>query len=355
LKVVYTALEGPEAATFVRGSGRLSGGVARIALDETFALVTNPDIGLTAQVTPRSPGAVLYVDSVTTKELVVRAVDGFDPNAAFDYIVHGLRIGFEEIPVIQPKGEGEDAPIPSMASYRSLLAEQPELKATTPLERFREIAARVEGIDASTIDLSQAKALVAAIHEFDPAVDAVPRAADALPPETGAAGVPGDAAVSAAPQAVTPEAGAASTPTGTAATAAASSASAGSELPPGAVLMPVTSETEPGDLLALDPEHPGALRLAASQADPGVVGVAAGPVQRAGGGALEVPVLGAGIVGLRADAGYGSIRPGDLLVSSPTPGHAMRAIEAIPGTIVGKALESLDAGTGTIRVLLMAR
>lgn len=46
---------------------------------------------------------------------------------------------------------------------------------------------------------------------------------------------------------------------------------------------------------------------------------------------------------------------GDLLVSSPTPGHAMRALEVVPGSIVGKALEPLDFGTGVIRVLLMPR
>jgi len=57
----------------------------------------------------------------------------------------------------------------------------------------------------------------------------------------------------------------------------------------------------------------------------------------------------------KVDAGYGSIRPGDLLTSSPTAGHAMRALETIPGTILGKALEPLDIGTGQIRVLLMLR
>ena len=33
----------------------------------------------------------------------------------------------------------------------------------------------------------------------------------------------------------------------------------------------------------------------------------------------------------------------------------MRADEAIRGTMVGKALEPLDAGVGTIRVLVMMR
>jgi hypothetical protein len=55
---------------------------------------------------------------------------------------------------------------------------------------------------------------------------------------------------------------------------------------------------------------------------------------------------------VRADATYGAIAPGDLLVSSPTPGHAMRAGAPAPGTVVGKALEGLEAGRGVIAVLV---
>jgi hypothetical protein len=68
------------------------------------------------------------------------------------------------------------------------------------------------------------------------------------------------------------------------------------------------------------------------------------------------PVAWAGVVSCRVDATYGSIAAGDLLVASATPGHAMRAPAApASGTIVAKALEPWSAGTGTIRVLVMAR
>ena len=63
----------------------------------------------------------------------------------------------------------------------------------------------------------------------------------------------------------------------------------------------------------------------------------------------------AGVVSCKVDATYGAIRPGDLLVTSPTPGHAMRAEVPLPGTMLGKALEPLDEGTGTIDVLVMLR
>ncbi len=63
----------------------------------------------------------------------------------------------------------------------------------------------------------------------------------------------------------------------------------------------------------------------------------------------------------KVDASYAAIKPGDLLTTSDTPGHAMKAqpveIEGIeiygPGTTIGKALEPLDSGTGTIEVLVM--
>ena len=66
-------------------------------------------------------------------------------------------------------------------------------------------------------------------------------------------------------------------------------------------------------------------------------------------------VVFAGLVKVRVDAHYGEIRPGDLLVTSPTPGHAMRAIEMLPGTIVGKAIDPLASGTGTIRAVVMLK
>jgi hypothetical protein len=67
-----------------------------------------------------------------------------------------------------------------------------------------------------------------------------------------------------------------------------------------------------------------------------------------------------GRVRIKVDAKYGAIRIGDLLVTSPTPGYAMRSKaikvggQAIhrPGTLLGKALEALPNGKGEILVLL---
>jgi len=67
-----------------------------------------------------------------------------------------------------------------------------------------------------------------------------------------------------------------------------------------------------------------------------------------------------GRVKVRVNANRYPIRIGDLLVTSDTPGVAMKSQpfrlhgQTIhrPGTIIGKALESLGRGEGTILVLL---
>jgi hypothetical protein len=52
----------------------------------------------------------------------------------------------------------------------------------------------------------------------------------------------------------------------------------------------------------------------------------------------------------------GAIAPGDLLVASSTAGHAMRAGSSPPqGAVIGKALGSLEEGTGVIQMLVMLR
>jgi hypothetical protein len=66
----------------------------------------------------------------------------------------------------------------------------------------------------------------------------------------------------------------------------------------------------------------------------------------------EVPLAVVGIAPCKVSAENGAIRPGDLLVTSGTPGHAMRDDRPSAGTILGKALEPMESGTGLIRVLV---
>jgi len=68
----------------------------------------------------------------------------------------------------------------------------------------------------------------------------------------------------------------------------------------------------------------------------------------------EVPLAVVGIVPCKATAENGPIAAGDLLVTSSTPGYAMKGTDRnrMLSAVVGKALEPLQKGTGVIQVLV---
>jgi len=61
-----------------------------------------------------------------------------------------------------------------------------------------------------------------------------------------------------------------------------------------------------------------------------------------------------GRVYVQADASSGAIKPGDLLTTSATPGHAMNVAEPgkAQGAILGKAMSALAEGKGVVLVTL---
>jgi hypothetical protein len=138
---------------------------------------------------------------------------------------------------------------------------------------------------------------------------------------------------------------------------------AGSFSPGGAdfaEMLPGDDGLEPGDVLAIGADGRLIRSVEAYQASvagvystaPGVVG-GAGEGQSAEG---KVPLAVGGVVPVKASAENGAIRPGDMLVASATPGHAMRAGARTPiGCVLGKALTGLSDGTGTVTILVMVR
>lgn len=139
-----------------------------------------------------------------------------------------------------------------------------------------------------------------------------------------------------------------------------------------AELFETDEEVEPGDVLVINEN--GKLKKSNKPNDTKVGGiVSSAPAILFEGSELQIapepfkfqkgikpPVALAGRVPCKVDASYGEIQPGDLLTTSPTPGHAMKAqpvniggIEIYrPGTIVGKALEPLKEGKGKILVFV---
>ena len=352
--IVYASLEGDEVGTYTRGTARLTDGEARIALGETFRWTTHPDVGLTAHLTPHGPTTGLYVASLTTEELVVREQDGGTSDVAFDYMVLGLRIGFEQSPAVRDKER--EAPIPDPTTVATFLSDRPELAAFTPLDRFRRMEATVRGVSTEEIDLTGSARLKQAI--LAAGSRGIGRNETPEPDRLGAGTAPEETETEATPRARRGTEGEQPSADDEAPAAGVETFPVASDTAVGAEPFPrfaVSGPVEAGALLVLDPQTPGVLRLAAAAADPNVVGVATEASRSAEGATVDVAVAGYGFVTVRADASYGPIVAGDLLTSSPTPGHVMQATVAVPGTIVGKALESLDAGTGSIRILVTPR
>jgi hypothetical protein len=70
--IVYAAIEGPEAAAYVRGTGRLVNGTATIDLPPHFVSIASSQ-GMTVQLTPNSSRSLgLAVDQKSTERIVVR-------------------------------------------------------------------------------------------------------------------------------------------------------------------------------------------------------------------------------------------------------------------------------------------
>src|SRR2546426_19225 len=115
-------------------------------------------------------------------------------------------------------------------------------------------------------------------------------------------------------------------------------------------------------VVIIDPKEPNRVAISDKAYDTRVAGVVSlQPGLLLGeAGEDKTKVAHSGRVKLKVDAGYGAVAVGDLLVTSPTPGSAMRSEPVTvggvalhrPGTLVGKALESLDTGQGEILVLL---
>jgi len=127
---------------------------------------------------------------------------------------------------------------------------------------------------------------------------------------------------------------------------------------------PMTNEylIEEGCVVVIDEDNPGQLKLSQTAYDSRVAGIVSGAggvnpgitlsMEEKLGEGHQVSLTGR--VYCKADATYGSIRPGDMLTTSNTPGHAMVATDRNRsyGAVIGKAMTSLDDGRGLVLVLV---
>ena len=128
----------------------------------------------------------------------------------------------------------------------------------------------------------------------------------------------------------------------------------------------VSEQVEPGDVLELDPNHPGQYRKSRGpcsalvagivSTDPGFILGSPATTEDSG---LSTPYKAllalVGIVPVKVIDEGGPIKPGDLLTTSSTLGYAMKWNLSMGerGTFIGKALEAFDGNEGVIKVLLM--
>jgi hypothetical protein len=117
---------------------------------------------------------------------------------------------------------------------------------------------------------------------------------------------------------------------------------------------------KPGTVMVLNDES--LLQPSGSPYDKRVVGVISGAgeyrpsivLDKQTSLANRVPIALVGKVFCQVTAEAGPIEVGDLLTTSDTPGHAMKAVDPMRsfGAVIGKALKPLSAGLGLIPILI---
>jgi hypothetical protein len=120
------------------------------------------------------------------------------------------------------------------------------------------------------------------------------------------------------------------------------------------------ARAEPGTVMVLSDD--GTVIACSTAYDKRVAGIVSGAgaykpgivLDRATQNDQRKPIALMGKVYCRVDAEYGAVSVGDLLTTSPTMGHAMRAADAGQafGAVIGKALRPLASGRGLIPVLI---
>ncbi len=126
---------------------------------------------------------------------------------------------------------------------------------------------------------------------------------------------------------------------------------------------PASEKLEPGMVVVIDRGNPGKLRMARAAYDRCVAGVVSGANNFSVGAVLgnlpgqaDAPAIAlSGRVYVSCDTTGGAIEPGDLLTTSDTPGHAMKASDSSlsHGAVIGKAMEPLASGKrGLVLVLV---
>lgn len=322
---VTYAIASPSVDVMIHGTAKLAAGETMVPFPPKFAELFSEAAPVTVFVSPVGQTAPLSVASSSARGFEIGGADGRATEAQFAWIAIGSRKGYENVEVPSEVLAADfEANMEQVAFDENNLQGSGlgmvfdgSLRFGPPPESPRdEGAVRREDSAPATGSIS------------DPQTGRHQKSAQPQAPLSGAGsyvasrpGAPGEGAITASPA-------------------------------PGQALFNVKEAVETGDVLVLNPANGDELYRCQRPSDPMVVGISGGDAGAMG----EVPVFQYGTSWVRVDAQYGPIARGDLLTTSTTPGHAMRAPRPIePGTVIGKALEPLESGTGLIKVLVMLR
>jgi hypothetical protein len=124
----------------------------------------------------------------------------------------------------------------------------------------------------------------------------------------------------------------------------------------------IDGKAKPGMVVAIDPNSAGQMVVSRGAYNRRVAGIISGANKLSTGMLLpnldrskpSSPIALAGRVWVFADASTGAIKPGDLLTTSSTAGHAMKVknYRRAQGAIIGKAMSGLVSGRGMVLVLV---
>ena len=104
-EIWYAAIEGPEAAAYLRGTGQLVDGRAEITFPEHYEIVANANT-MTVYVTPGDAHSLgLAVTSKGARGFEVQELYEGQGNYTFDWEVQSVRKGHEDFRVVRSKAE----------------------------------------------------------------------------------------------------------------------------------------------------------------------------------------------------------------------------------------------------------
>jgi ribosomal protein S6E (S10) len=109
-EIVYASIEGPEAAAYARGTGRLVNGRAIIALPEHFTAIAAEET-MTIQLTPRSAESLgLAVVEKSLTGVVVRELFKGSGSYDFDFLIMAVRRGYENYQPVRSSADAKEKP-----------------------------------------------------------------------------------------------------------------------------------------------------------------------------------------------------------------------------------------------------